>query len=280
MAEEHKVGTGGGPEQSDNEMSFVEHLDKLRGHLIRGIIAIVLFAVVAFFFKGIIFDQVVLSPKTPDFFTNRILCKAGHLMSSEVLCINEQDLKIININIAGQFKAHIVISLIFGLMIAFPYVVFEIWQFLKPALKESETVKSRSLIFWLSFLFTLGVLFGYFIIVPLAINFLTGYSISEEVKNTINFSSYFSTVATTSLGAGIIFELPFASFVLAKIGLLTPEAMKKHRKVAIIIAFILSGILTPPDIFSQILVALPLIGLYQVSIGIVRRTVKKRYVEL
>ena len=265
-------------EKKDRPLSFVEHLDNLRVHLIRGIVAIILFSILAFFFKGFIFDQVILKPKDDTFLTSKLLCKASVQFDIPALCINQTELDIINIDLAGQFKAHLLISVIFGFLIAFPYLVFELWKFIKPALKKREFEYARGMVFWVSSLFSFGVLFGYFIIVPLAVNFLGNYSISAELKNTINFASYFSTIATTALGTGIIFELPVAAFVLAKIGLITPKIMKKYRKHAIVVSFIMSGILTPPDVFSQVLVAFPIAFLYEISILIVARVHKRRRV--
>jgi len=282
MEEEiHRVSSRNPKKKKPNrEITFVEHLDALRSHLIRGIVAIIVFSIVAFFFKDFVFNEVILKPKSPNFFSNQMLCKAADYLSADALCINQNDFKIINIDLSGQFKAHLIVSLIFGLLVAFPYLIFELWRFIKPALKKREFMYSRKMVFWVSILFTLGVLFGYFIIVPLAINFLSNYSISNELENTISFSSYFSTLATTTLGAGLIFEIPIASFVLAKIGIIDDKMMKKYRKHAIVIGFVLSGILTPPDIFSQVLVAFPIIGLYELSISIVKRVTKNRRVVL
>lgn len=276
--EEFKVSKRG--KKKDRPLTFVEHLDNLRAHIIRGILAILLFAIVAFFFKGFIFDKVILSPKNADFISNQLMCKAADKINAPVLCINQTDLKIINIDLSGQFKAHLLISIIFGFLVAFPYLVYELWKFIKPALKKREFDYAKGMIFWVSTLFSFGVLFGYFIIVPLAINFLGNYTISPELQNTINFASYFSTIATTVLGTGLIFELPIAAYVLAKIGIINPDLMKKYRKHAIVIAFMLSGILTPPDVFSQILVAFPIVILYEISISIVKRVHKKRRIEI
>ena len=260
-------------------LSFVEHLDVLRKHLFRGIIAIFFFAVIAFFFKGIIFDDIILKPKSAEFITSQALCSVSEYVNISALCINQNNLKIINIKLAGQFKAHLVVSMIFGFLIAFPYLVFELWRFVKPALREKETSNTRGMIFWVSSLFSIGVLFGYFIIVPLAINFLGNYSISDNLQNTIDFSSYFSTLTTTTLGTGIVFEMPIAAYVMAKLDIINPELMKSYRKHAVIIALIISGILTPPDVFSQILVAIPMALLYEISIVIVRRVHKRKAIE-
>ncbi len=281
MEEVHKVSKRETKFKKDNaEMTFVEHLDDLRTRIFRGLLAIALFSVVAFFFKDFIFNEVILKPKDKSFITNRLMCEAAHRFDAPALCINQHELKIINIDLAGQFKAHLLVSVIFGFIIAFPYLVYQLWLFVKPAMKYKEYKYAKSMIFWVSSLFTIGVLFGYFIIVPLAINFLSTYSISPEVHNTINFASYFSAITTTSLGSGLVFEIPVAAYVLAKLGIVTPEIMKKYRKHAVVFAFILAGVLTPPDVFSQVLVAMPVLFLYEFSILIVKRVSKKREIEM
>ncbi len=258
------------------DMSFVEHLNELRKYLFRSIIAVLIFAIIAFFFKDLIFDDIIFSPKNYDFITNRSLCKLSLFLNLPAICINQDDFNIINIQMAGQFKAHLLISFIVGVMIAFPYLVAQLWSFVKPALEIKEIKKSRFLLFAVSVLFSIGVSFGYFLIVPLTINFLSTYQVSTEITNQISFSSYMSIISTISLSTGLIFELPILVYFLSKIGILTPKIMKKHRKHAIVIFFILSGIITPPDIFSQFLVSLPLIGLYEISINISSRVSKKR----
>jgi len=223
--EEFRVSKRG--KKEDRPLTLVEHLDNLRSHLFRGIFAILVFSVIAFFFKSFTFDKIVLMPKNKDFITNKLMCEVAKKVDVQALCINQNNLEIINIDLSGQFKAHLLISVIFGFLIAFPYLIFELWRFVKPALKKQEFIYSRKMIFWVSFLFSIGILFGYFVIVPLAVNFLSNYSISDELKNTINFASYFSTLATTSLGTGVVFELPVLAFVLAKIGIVNKKIMKK-----------------------------------------------------
>ncbi len=262
------------------KMSFGEHLEYLRKYLFRSIIGILFFAIIAFFFKNIIFDIIIFGPRNSDFITNRLLCELANNINVNLLCINQNTFNIINIDLAGQFKAHILISFIIGLMLGFPYVISQLWAFVKPALRTHEIKESQGIVFFVSVLFTIGVLFGYFIIIPLTINFLSNYSVSSEITNQISFSSYISTITTISLSTGLVFELPVLVYFLSKIGLLTPKTMKKRRKHAIVIAFVLSGIITPPDVFSQFLVALPLIGLYELSIGISRRVEKRRIVIL
>ncbi len=266
--------------KNNAEMTFVEHLDVLRSHIIRSVLAVLFFAVIAFLFKNIIFDDVILKPKEPDFITNQLLCKAAKELNSPALCINTEKLAIVNIELAGQFKAHLIVSLLFGFIVAFPFILYQLWRFVKPALQRKESIYASRMIFSVTMLFFFGVLFGYFVIVPLAVNFLANYNISPQVRNTINFASYFSTVTTTSLGTGLIFEIPALAYVLAKIGIITPQLLKKYRKHAVAVSFLLSAIVTPPDAFSQILVAFPIIFLYEISISIVKKVYKKRTITL
>ena len=188
-----------------DEMSFLEHLEELRWHLVRSILAIVVLAVVAFIFKNIVFDKIIIAPSRPGFFTNEMLCSFGKLINLENLCINAEELQLFNINMSGQFSAHIMVSLIAGFIVAFPYVFWEIWQFLMPALYANERKYASGSVFFSSLLFMMGVLFGYYVIVPLSVHFLGGYQVSENVPNQINLVSYMSTVATIVLACGVIF---------------------------------------------------------------------------
>ena len=259
-----------------DEMSFLDHLEELRWHLVRAILAIVILAIVAFVFKNIVFDHIIIAPSRPEFFTNKMLCAFGKFLGIERLCINAEQLNLFNIKMSGQFSAHIMVSLIGGFIVAFPYVFWEIWQFLVPALYSSEKKYARGSVFFSSLLFMLGVLFGYYIIVPLSVHFLGSYQVSENVPNQINLVSYMSTVASIVLACGVIFELPILVFFLTKAGLVTPEFLRKYRRHSLVVILLLSAIITPPDIFSQILLAFPLIGLYELGITISRRIVRKQ----
>lgn len=252
-------------------MSFWGHLEELRGHLIRSAIAIFFGAIAAFLAKDIIFSKVILAPKETYFLTNRVFCWVSERLSLPNLCINKNPVKIINIDMAGQFTTHIYTSLIVGLVIAIPYVIWEIWQFIKPGLEPRERANSTGAVLVTSGLFLTGVTFAYFLIVPLSINFLGSYQVSSLVENQIALRSYISTVITITLATGIVFELPIFVYFLSKTGLLTPDFMKKYRKLAFVIILTLSAIITPPDIFSQIMVAIPLFFLYEISIGISKR---------
>jgi len=263
-----------------DNMSFLEHLEELRWHLVRSFLAIVVIAILAFIFRDIVFDHIILAPKTPEFFTNRNFCSFSKLVNVPALCINSKPFQIININMAGQFTTHIMVSLIAGIIVAFPYIFFEFWSFLKPALYKKEKRHTGGAVFFSSLLFLLGVLFGYYIITPLSVHFLGSYKVSEQVLNQINLISYISTVASVTLASGIIFELPILVYFLTKIGLLTPEFLKKYRKHSIIVILALSAIITPPDIFSQVLVCFPLLILYEIGIMISKRIIAQEKAKL
>ncbi len=262
--------------KSKDEMTFLEHLEELRWHLVRSILAIFIGAIIAFIFKNIIFDNIILAPKSPDFPTNVFLCNLGKRFGILKLCINTLPLEIISIKMAGQFSMHIMVSLIVGVIIAFPYVFYEFWRFMDPALHTTEKRHARGAVVYSSMLFLLGVSFGYFLITPLTVHFLGSYSVSPQVTNQINLISYVSTITSVVLASGVIFELPVLVYFLTKIGLVTPEFMKKYRRHALVVILVLAAIITPPDVFSQILVSVPLIALYEVGIIISRRIVKKQ----
>ncbi len=258
-----------------SNMTFLEHLEELRWHLIRAILSVLIFAILAFVFRGIIFDTIILAPKSPEFITNRLLCQLGEIVHSKALCINAKNLQIINIKMAGQFSTHIIVSIVAGLLVAFPYVFYEFWLFLKPALYDKEKKHARGAVFFSSTLFSLGILFGYYVITPLSVHFLGSYNVSNEVVNQINLGSYINTITSVALASGVIFELPIFIYFLSKIGLVTPDFLKKYRRHAIILILALSAIITPPDIFSQVLVCFPLILLYEVGIVISRRIARQ-----
>jgi sec-independent protein translocase protein TatC len=258
------------------EMSFLEHLEELRWHIIRSVSLIIIFAILAFIMKDFIFNEVIFKPKMPEFWTNRMMAKLGELVGSDVLKINNQPLKLISLKMSDQFMLHFMVAIIIGLIAAAPFIFFEIWRFIKPALYDKEKKHASGAVFFTSVLFMLGILFGYFLIVPLSIDFLTTYSVSAEVENQINMRSYISTVTSITFASGIIFLLPIFSFFLSKVGILTPQFMRTYRKHSYVVMLLLSAIITPPDVFSQIMVAVPLLFLYEISIFISKVVVKKR----
>lgn len=267
--------------KKEEEMSFWEHLDALRSTLFKSIIAIVLMAIVAFFFKTFLMEVVIFGPKEPTFITNELFCQLGRfVLGNDKLCINQIDINMINLEMAGQFRLHILITMIAGIIIAMPYLLIQFWNFIKPALTSKEQRGSSGFVIVTNFLFLLGVSFGYFLIVPLALNFLTTYELSSNLENQFRIGSYIKMIVSISLSTGLVFELPVVIYFLAKVGIVDKALLKKYRKHAILVFFVLSAIITPPDIFSQFLVALPLMGLYEISIGIAGRVAKKRIPEL
>jgi sec-independent protein translocase protein TatC len=269
-----------GKKAPEAEMSFLEHLEELRWHIIRSFSIIIIFAVVAFIMKDFIFDTIIFKPKTPEFWTNRMMAKLGELVGTDVLKINQNPLKLIALKMSDQFMLHFMVAIVVGLIVASPFVFFEIWRFIKPALYDKEKKHASGAVFYTSVLFLLGILFGYFLIVPLSIDFLTTYSVSAEVENQINMRSYISTVTSITFASGIIFLLPIFSYFLSKVGILTPQFMRTYRKHSYVVMLLLSAIITPPDVFSQIMVAIPLVFLYEISIFISRSVVKKREKEM
>jgi len=256
-------------------MSFLEHLEELRWVILHSVIAVVACMFIAFFFKEFLFDTVILGPTKPEFWTNRMMCQLGELVNKN-LCINTEPVNFINIKMAGQLTVHFAVAMISGAIIAIPYVIYQIWEFLKPALKDNERKGSGGAVTIISLLFIIGVLFGYFFLTPISIYFLTTYNVSAEVVNQIYIRSYISTVASICLACGVIFELPVLAFFLTKIGILTPDFMKKYRRHAIVVIFIIAAVITPPDVFSQTLVAIPILVLYELSIIISKNVIKKK----
>ena len=260
----------------EKEMSFLDHLEELRWHLIRATIAVVLMASIAFIAKSFIFDVLLLGPKQADFPTYRLLCKAARFIGMESFCFEELPFRIQSRTMAGQFSAHIWTSITAGFIVAFPYVLYEFWKFISPGLRNEERKTSRGFIIVASFLFFIGVLFGYYVVTPLSINFLGSYKVSEQVFNDFDLSSYISLVRASVLASGLIFELPIIIYFLTKIGVVTPEFLRKYRKFALVIVLIISAVITPPDIASQVIVAVPVVILYEISIYISKAVVRKQ----
>lgn len=253
-----------------DEMSFLDHLEDLRWHLIRATLGIVIAATIAFIFKKFIFDVIIFGPTNMDFPTYEGLCKVSQLIgiNDTTFCADKFPFIIQNRTVAGQFSAHIWTSIYAGFIIAFPYVIYQLWSFISPGLKENERKNSRGFLVTASLLFFIGVLFGYYIVTPLSLNFLANYQISEMIENEFDVSSVIAIVRSSAIASGFVFELPIIIYFLTKAGLVTPAFLKKYRKFALVIVLILAAVITPPDIASQVIVAIPILILYQVSIYI------------
>lgn len=253
-----------------DDMSFLEHLEELRWRIVRSLIAVVVVATVAFLFKDFVFDTVILGPKRADFTTYKFFCwLGGNIGMKDTLCI-DVDFELQNIVMAGQFTAHIMVSVVAGIIVAFPYILYQFWMFVSPGLRTGEKTASRGIIASCTALFLIGVLFGYYLISPLSVQFLGNYTVSDSVANQIALNSFISTVSTVTLACGLVFQLPVVIYFMARAGLVTDKDLKGYRKHAAVAVLVLSAIITPPDITSQILVSLPLVLLYEISIGIAR----------
>lgn len=260
------------------EMSFFDHIDAFRGHVVRAVIAILVLSIVAFFNKYLLFDVIIFGPIHPEFWTYGVLCDLSHLVTtSDEYCIKEMGFVLSNISMSGQFTEHIFVSFVSGLILAFPYLLWEMWRFIKPALSAKEVKYAKGLVFYSSSLFFVGILFGYFFLSPLSINFLGSYKVSELVSNEINLDSYVSFIATLTFATGLIFEMPVLVYFLAKIGVLGSTWMRKNRRYAVVVILVLAGLLTPsPDIASMILMFIPLYGLFEASILVARRVERNK----
>lgn len=257
-------------------MTFLQHLEALRWHLVRAVSVILIFAIAAFINKEFIFDEIVLAPRNPDFLSYRVLCFLADKYNLDI-CFNKLNFKIISTDMSGQFTMHMWVSFVSGFIVAFPYLMWEIWRFVRPALSNKEQKYSRGIVLSVSLLFITGLLFGYYIISPLSINFLGNYQVSKDVQNQIMLSSYINTVTILSLSTGLVFELPVIVYFLSKIGVITPQFMRKYRKHAMVINLVIAAFITPsPDITSQMLVAIPLFLLYEISIYVSKVVTRKK----
>ena len=264
----------------ESEMSFFEHLSALRSHLVRSAIAIAVFTSLAFWFHDFIVDTVIFGPKSPDFWTYRMMCKIGELLQRDGWCVGDMNFTIISTELGGQINLVINSCIVTGVVFGFPYLLWELWRFIKPALHEKEKKAASGFVFYASVLFLMGVLFGYFIIAPISVKFLAGFSASDEIKNTFSIDSYLSTVLTLTLGSGIVFELPILIYILVSLSILSAAFMRKTRRYAIVLILIIAAIITPtPDAITMGVVAFPLLMLYEVGIlvalGVERRRAKK-----
>jgi len=251
----------------EKNMSFMAHLEELRWHLIRSAIAILIFFIIAFIGYRILFDKIIFGPLNADFPTYKILCYISENIGvGDTLCISEINIPLQITTFLGEFLTHLKVSFVAGFILAFPYIIFELWRFVKPALQKKERRYARGLIFFCSILFFTGVSFGYFVISPFTINFVANYNVISNAKTDIHLGSYISFITSVVVAAGLMFEMPIFAYFFSKIGILTPEFLKTYRKHAVVVMLVLSAIVTPPDVFSQVLLSMPLYFLYEISI--------------
>lgn len=276
-----------------SEMTFFEHIDALRPHLVRGAMAIVIVGVIAFFCKHLIIDTVLFGPKSPEFPTNRMLVWVGGEWAQIAAWLNStlgtsldvdpgsftigaDRFSVINTSLAGQFNLHMKISLVTGIALATPYVLWEFWRFVRPALTPQEIAGTNWFVFCVSLCFFSGLLFGYFIMVPLSVNFFANYQASAEIVNMIDIGDYLSTVIVVSMACAFMFELPLLIYFLTRMGIVSAGFLRRYRRHAFVVLLVIAAIITPPDIFSLVLVILPLYGLYELSIKLAARIERKQ----
>ena len=254
----------------NQQMSFLQHLDELRWRLVRIAIAVISVAVVLWIYQEWVMNHVFLVLKEKEFITFKLLCAYFGV------CVSDTTVKMQSMTVSGQFNYAMMMSLMGGLIISAPYIFYQIWSFIKPGLKKNELRAAKGLVFYVSLCFFLGVLFGYFVVAPLTVQFFGSFQISPEIENNFTVGSYMGTVISTVFYTGILFLLPIVSFILTKIGLIGPEFLKKYRRHAIVVILIISAVITPPDMLSQIIVSIPIIVLYEIGIVVSTRTIKNK----
>lgn len=269
----------------EKEMAFLDHLEELRWHVVRSVSVILIAMIACFAFIKEIFEYVIFAPAKINFPTFKYMCELGKLFGFNDLCVTDLPFKIQSRNMTGQFMMSLTASFVIGLIVAFPYVAWELWRFVKPGLQSKEIKYSKGAVFAVSFLFSVGILFGYYILAPTTIWFLATYSISDMIVNEFDITSYVSTIASLILGCGILFQFPMVIYFLSKVGIVTPELMRKYRKHSIVVILILGAVITPSgDPFSLTVISLPLYVLFEISIYIssvvVKRKLKQEAAEL
>ncbi|TRX34865.1 twin-arginine translocase subunit TatC [Flavobacterium sp. ZT3R18] len=249
------------------EMSFLDHLEELRWLLVRSTTAVIIMACVTYFISDYLFDVIIFGPTRPSFFTYTFFCDLSHRLGfAESICITEMPFIIQNTEMEGQVNIFVWMCVLAGFILSFPYILWEVWKFIGPALYEKEKKNAKFFIFTSSLLFFLGVLFGYFVVIPMSVNFVATFTVSDVVKNQFTLDSYIGMVKTSILASGLFFELPIIIYFLTKLGLVTPEFLRKYWKYAVVIILIVAAIVTPPDVVSQTIVAIPMLIIYEVSI--------------
>lgn len=267
--------------KNTDEMTFMEHLEELRWHIVRIVVVVVLLSIVFLIYPQFVFDEIILAPKNEDFITYRLFCELGERFNIPGLCVESLDYKLFYLNLSSPFLLYIKIAFMAGLIFAFPYILWEIWRFVKPALLDKEKSNLSGIIIIATGLFYIGALFGYFLLAPFSINFLAQFTLSEQIENQFTFDSYLGILTGMVLWTGVIFEIPMIAYFLAKIGLLGRDFLANNRKYAFVVSLVLAAIITPSgDVFSLLLVAMPLWVLYEVSIVVVMMVERRRSKEM
>ena len=262
-------------EDKKENTSFLGHLEELRWRLVRSAIAILVFAVTIFIFIEPLTDILLMSLSRSSFPTYRVFCYFSQFLGlGDAMCAGNINVRPIETVMTKQFATSIYFSLVGGIVLSFPFIAYQIWSFVKPGLKAKEKKATSGIVAYSTLLFLLGISFGYFVIAPLTIQFFSTYKMSIDIELMPTFSSYYSLILSATIASGIFFQLPIVIFIMSKLGMMTPEVLRKYRKHALVAILILAAIITPPDFISQVVVAIPVFILYEISIGISRRVVK------
>jgi|SRR5688572_3375566 len=263
------------------EMSFIDHLEELRWHIIRSVVAVIIGAILVFIYSDYVVDDILFAPTRSDFISARWLCQLGQSIGIEAMCFKQIDAKFLETTMTGQFIASFTLAFIGGFILAFPYIFWEFWRFVRPALSQQELRKTRGVIFWVSLLFFMGVAFGYFILTPFMVNFYFNYKLSEQITIMPSFSDYLENLIYTTVGIGVLFQMPLLVMVLARIGIVTARFLRKYRRHAFVIILIAAAIITPStDPFSLTIVTIPLYLLFEASIIIASRINRQQEKEM
>ncbi|MFN6378428.1 MAG: twin-arginine translocase subunit TatC [Flavobacteriales bacterium] len=265
---------------SDNkEMSFLEHLEELRGRLLKSVLGVLVGIIVVFIFDDFVIEDIIMAPRRLDFISYRLWCELSHLLGlGDTLCFTAINFTLQSTTMGGNFSAYILVIIVGGIILSFPWIIYQLWSFIKPGLNAREIASVRGIVFYISLLFFLGVFFGYYILCPLSITFLGNFEFSD-VPVTSTVLSYLKLNTSLLLGTGLIFQLPVLMYFLGQLGIVTSALLKKYRKHALVVNLIAAAIITPPDITSQILVALPILLLYEISILVVARVERKKAIK-
>jgi sec-independent protein translocase protein TatC len=250
-------------------MSFLDHLEELRWRLLRAAVVVIIFSTVIWIYQREIMENVFLNMVDPHFITFELLCKYLGV------CVDQIHVDFQSTTLAGQFSYALMMSIMGGVVLAFPYIFYQLWSFIKPGLKGNEKDMAKGIVFYVSLLFFLGILFGYYIVAPLSVQFFGAFQITPEIKTDVTIASYMSTILSTVFYTGLFFLFPIVTFLLVKIGLFTPDFLIKYRKHAIVVILILAAVITPPDVISQVIVTIPIYLLFEVSILVAKRVVKQ-----
>lgn len=256
-------------QQNEGQMSFLEHLEELRWRLVRSAVAVVCIGIVIWIFQEWIMENVFMTMKSNDFISFRLMCQWFGT------CVEDIPVQLQSMTVSGQFGYALMMSFMGGLVLGFPFIFYQIWSFLKPGLKFKEKKMAKGIVFYVSILFFLGISFGYLVVAPLSIQFFGSFQISSEIRNDFTISSYMSTIISTVFYTGLFFLLPVIIFLLSKVGLITPDFLRKYRKHALVIILILSALITPPDVISQVIVSIPILLLYEIGILVSRKASKR-----